>query len=128
MLEKIDNEYKDKRFPPRLLIALSTCLTIVSIALVFSIIIAILDNMYLKYLILILGVLAEIFLCKILTTLFDRVILFIFEIVNKIIPINRKSKDYKLFAKTYLDEELDKGKISISEYNSCLEELKERVV
>ena len=100
MLEEIDNEYRDKRFPPRLLIALSTCLTVTFIALVFSILIAVLSNMYIKYLILMLGVLAEIFLCKILAPLFDRVILFMFEVVNKVIPINRKSKDYKLFAKT----------------------------
>lgn len=128
MLEEIDNEYRDKRFPPRLLIALSTCLTVTVIALVFSILIAVLSNMYIKYLILMLGVLAEIFLCKIIAPLFDRVILFMFEVVNKVIPINRKSQDYKLFAKTYLDEKLDEGRISIGEYNSCLEELKERVV
>jgi len=128
MLEEIDKEYRDKRFPPRLLLDLSTCLTVVVIACVFAIAISLIGNMYVKYTLLIIGILVEVFLSGKLSPLFDIVVLGIFEVVNRLIPIDRKSKEYKLFAKTYLDTELDKGEISMNEYNSSLEELKERVV
>ena len=62
MLEEIDKEYRDKRFPPRLLLDLSTCLTVVVIACVFAIAISLIGNMYVKYALLIIGILIEVFL------------------------------------------------------------------